>query len=531
MTAVVDIGGDERLLVLAPVGRDGELTCRILREGRIEAVNCVHLDFLCAEIERGAGAIVVAEEALVDDVSLARLAAVVSRQPAWSDLPVLMLTAHGADSRVVARALESLGNVSLLERPLRIGSLVSSVRTAIRARRRQYQIRAHLLERERNGEMLREADRRKDEFLATLAHELRNPLAPISNAAQILQQTTPADATTEWARAVIARQCQHLTRLVDDLLDVSRITRGKLDLRTNRTCLHPILLSAVETSRPLLNAAGHELVLQLSPEPLTLDADPVRLSQVVSNLLNNAAKYTPRGGRVTLLTSREGNEAVIRISDTGTGISAEMLPNIFELFVQGNHSLERTTGGLGIGLTLVRLFVEMHGGSVLASSRGADQGSEFTVRLPLATNCGEFAEPAAEQVPLPSPELRILIADDNRDSAESMRELLLLRGNEVAVAYDGEEALERAVAFSPDVVLLDIGMPKMNGYDVARQLRATSYGRDVMLIAMTGWGHEDDRLRSRTAGFDHHLVKPVDFVQLQKLLADRTRHDTAPASS
>jgi PAS domain S-box-containing protein len=373
--------------------------------------------------------------------------------------------------------------------------------------------------RKKAEEALKEADRRKDEFLAMLAHELRNPLAPIRNAVQILRAKGPPVPELQWARDVIDRQALQLTRLVDDLLDVSRITKGKIALRKERVELAAVVGSAVEGSRPLVEKWGHELTVTLPPEPVHLEADPTRLAQILLNLLNNAAKYTEQGGRIWLTAEREGEAVVIRVKDTGVGIPAEMLPRVFELFTQAERSLERAQGGLGIGLTLVQRLVQMHGGSVEARSEGPGKGSEFVVRLPAARAGDEGAPGAGEGGQAPAaPRSRILVVDDNRDAADSLAVLLRLMGHEVHTAHDGLEAVGAATVLRPDVVLLDIGLPKLNGYDAARRVRQER-GEGVMLIALTGWGQEEDRRLSREAGFDYHLTKPVELGALQQLLA------------
>jgi PAS domain S-box-containing protein len=368
---------------------------------------------------------------------------------------------------------------------------------------------------------LQEADSRKDEFLAMLAHELRNPLAPIRNAVQIFRGKAPATPELRWATEVIERQVHQMTRLVDDLLDVSRITRGKIELRKERVELAAVIDSAVEASRPLIEKWGHELTVEVPPLPIHVEADPTRLAQVVSNLLNNAAKYTDQGGSIGLTAEQQGDDAVIRVKDTGAGIPSEMLHRIFDMFTQVDHTLERSEGGLGIGLTLVQQLVEMHGGAVEARSAGLGQGSEFVVRLPVAGEA-ERSRTAAGETLLASAACRILVVDDNRDAADSLGMLLRMIGNEVHTAYDGLEAVGAAATFQPDVIVLDIGLPKLNGYEAARQIRAQPGGAGRVLIALTGWGQEEDRLRSREAGFDHHITKPVEFSILKKLLAQVT---------
>ena len=368
---------------------------------------------------------------------------------------------------------------------------------------------------------LKEADRRKDVFLATLAHELRNPLAPIRNALQILMAKGPPDPELQWARGVIDRQVQQMARLLEDLLDVSRISRNKLELRKERVDLTAVVEAALETSRPVIEAGGHEFSVTLPPEPIHLEADPVRLAQVFANLLNNAAKYTEEGGRIWLAAERQGSEVTVSVKDNGIGIMAEMLPRIFEIFTQSNRALVRSQGGLGIGLSLVKGLVELHGGSIEARSDGPGQGSEFVVRLPVAGEklVQEPARPGEDEQPKPVTRRRILVADDNRDSADSLAMLLKIKGYEVGTAYDGEQAVEAAEALRPDVVLLDIGMPNLNGYDACRRIREQPWGQGMFLIALTGWGQEEDRRRTEEAGFDQHIVKPVDPAVLMKLLA------------
>jgi PAS domain S-box-containing protein len=386
-----------------------------------------------------------------------------------------------------------------------------------------------ITDRKRAEEALREADRRKDEFLATLAHELRNPLAPIRNALKILQLAGGDPVATASARAVMDRQMSQMVRLIDDLLDVSRISRDKLVLRTERIALAAVVQSAVEASRPMFELAGLDLTVALPSNPILLDADPVRLAQVFTNLLNNAAKFTDRGGRVWLTAECAAGEVTVIVRDTGVGIPSEMLPRVFDLFTQADRTLERSRGGLGIGLTLVRRLVELHGGRVEADSPGPGQGSSFTVRLPLPADDkkaiddnGGAARPGP-LVPIPGPRLRIVVADDNRDAATSLTVMLGLLGHEVHTAFDGTAAVELAGVVHPDVMFLDIGMPQLSGYDAARRIREAEWGRGVRLVAVTGWGQEEDRRRSKEAGFDHHLVKPVDPEELRQMLSAAPR--------
>ena len=375
-------------------------------------------------------------------------------------------------------------------------------------------------------EALAESDRRKDEFLATLAHELRNPLAPVRNAIHILRARLPPSPELHWARDVIDRQVTQMTRLIDDLMDVSRITRGTFELRRERVTLEEVARVAVETSRPIIDASGHELALELPVEPIFLDADLVRLAQVFSNLLNNAAKYTSPGGRILVAAERDARLVRVAVQDSGIGIPAAMLTRVFEAFTQLDRSLERSRGGLGIGLALAKRLVEMHGGTIEAHSAGPGLGSEFVVRLPVAEQQVVSAPASASlEARGPAPAVgrgRILVADDNSDSATSLSILLNDAGYEVRTADDGVQALETAANFRPDIALLDIGMPKLNGYEVARQLRQQPWGRDVLLIAVTGWGGTDHRQQTAQAGFDHHLTKPVDPAALTRLLVTLT---------
>jgi PAS domain S-box-containing protein len=363
-----------------------------------------------------------------------------------------------------------------------------------------------------------EADRRKDEFLATLAHELRNPLAPIRNGVYILKLTGKAEGSLASVYQMLERQVRHLVRLVDDLLEVSRITRGRVELRKELTDAQAVIESAIETSRPVIEDAGHLLEVTVPPEPLRLEADPVRLAQVLTNLLNNAAKYTDKGGIIALTARREGEHAVISVRDNGRGIAAEMLPRIFDLFTQALPRHVHAQGGLGIGLTLVRSLVELHGGTVQARSEGHRRGSEFVVRLPLeATDRGAAAaSPAAGAL---GSARRVLVVDDNRDAADSLGVVLALHGIESRTAHDGRSALEALEDFRPSVILLDLAMPGMDGYEVAQRVRQHPRGRHVVIVALTGWGQERDRLRSQGVGIDHHLVKPVDIEALRQLLA------------
>ena len=377
---------------------------------------------------------------------------------------------------------------------------------------------------------LARADRRKNEFLATLAHELRNPLAPLRNGLRLMRIAADRPEVVEPTRAMMERQLAHMVQLVDDLLDVARISSGKLDLRLQRVALHTVVDSAVETCGPQIEARRQSLGLDLPSLPMWLRADPVRLSQVLGNLLHNASKYTPEGGHIGLSAAPDGEGAVrITVHDDGAGIAPDLLPSVFDMFTQGGRSADTLYGGLGIGLALVRRLVEQHGGTVAAESAGTGQGSAFHVGLPLASPAP--AASAGEPPPRPpsAAPLRVLVADDNADSADTLAMVLETEGHELRVAHDGAEALRLAQAWRPDLAILDIGMPGLNGHEVARALRATPGLEDIALLALTGWGSAEDRARSAASGFDLHLTKPVDPLQVLRLLARLRPGAAAPA--
>ena len=373
---------------------------------------------------------------------------------------------------------------------------------------------------------LAEADRQKNEFLAMLAHELRNPLAPMRNALHLMKMPGADGNVVKMSRDVMERQLHQLVRLVDDLLDVSRIIRGRIDLRREPVDLSVAVARAVETAQPVVDAHGHHLSVSLPDPPVLVEADPMRLAQVIANLLTNAAKYTEKAGQIFLGVAREGDEAVIRVCDTGLGISAAFLPHVFDLFSQGDRSLARSQGGLGIGLTLVRRLVEMHGGSVSAASEGAGRGSEFTVRLPALSKerTAEFLGAGTSPRTTAALQRRVLVVDDNVDAADSIAVILQMSGFDVRCVYDGLSVLQVADSYGPDVIVLDIGLPGMSGYDVARELRKRPRFRDTPLVALTGYGQDEDRRQSREAGFDHHLTKPVDPQALQTLIERPSLH-------
>ncbi len=386
-------------------------------------------------------------------------------------------------------------------------------------------------EREDLVRQLREQDRRKDEFLATLAHELRNPLAPLRNGLQVMKLAGGDPAAVEKARGMMERQVEQMARLIDDLMDLSRITRGKIALQKTRLPLAASVRNAVDTSRPLIDQQGHTLAVAVPDEPIYVDGDNTRLTQIFANLLNNAAKYTVPGGHIRLTVERQGSDAVVSVADSGVGIPPAMLDKVFDMFSQVDRSLERAQGGLGIGLNIVQRLVEMHGGSIEAHSDGHGTGSTFTVRLPVVLTVptdrrdgGDGGQSAA------AVRRRVLVVDDNRDAAISLAEMLDLMGNESRTAHDGLQAVAAAAAFHPDVILMDIGMPKLNGYDACRRIREQPWGGTPVIVACTGWGQDDDRRKSREAGFDFHLIKPVDPAELESLLAGLRGHDRVTAA-
>jgi PAS domain S-box-containing protein len=372
----------------------------------------------------------------------------------------------------------------------------------------------------RHEQEMQERDQRKNEFLATLAHELRNPLAPIRNALEIISATSPSDPRFQWSQQVIHRQLDHMVRLLDDLLDVSRIIYGKLALRKQAVELSKIVREAVETVRSLIDETGQDLSIELPSAPIHLLADPTRLAQVIGNLLNNAAKYTPAGGHIWLRAEQRGDEVMVRVKDDGIGIAPEVLPRIFEIFSQAEPALQRARGGLGVGLSLVRGLVELHGGRIEARSEGPGKGSEFTVYLPLATPPREISRDAQTDNKREWVRRRVLVVDDVKDSADTIGVLLETMGHEVHETYDGKAAMIAAERLRPQVILLDIGMPEPDGYEVCRRIREQPWGRDMFIIALTGWAEEEARRRSGQSGFDGHLIKPVSADELEKLLAD-----------
>ncbi len=652
MNAAGQIEGGYRVLILPHTRRDGDVTCALLRRSGIVCEVVENAAALAQAVQEPVGAVVVTDAALRDRDFL-RVTAALGTQPAWSDIPVVLLGQNSADTQAAERLRASLTNVTLLNRPTSVRTLLSSVQAALRGRKRQYQARdqmrmlreteetvrtreqqLHTLaenspdilsrfdrnfrhvfvnqaatrntgltrdaligrtsrelgmppdlcdvfertlrqvfesgepqtvefsvpgpagprhytssvvpefdstgavasvlsvsrdvtERKNAEDALRVADRRKDEFLAMLAHELRNPLAPIRSASELLGRVAEADPKTQAIVGIVKRQVAHLTRLVDDLLDVSRITQGRIELQRAPVELHGVIAQALESVEPLIREKGHRLERAVGEDTVYVFGDSARLVQCLVNLLANAAKYTDAGGTIRIAMRRCDAQALVTISDTGMGITRELLPQIFELFVQSERSLDRAQGGLGIGLSVVKRLVEMHGGTVAARSPGAGQGSTLEVRLPLIA---APQEAPAEKVESSAGGRRILIVDDNSDAADSLALLLRLNGHNTQSVYLPEEALDRTLKFRPQIVLLDIGLPGIDGYEVARRIRACDEA--IKLIALTGYGQRDDIERARAAGFDAHLIKPVDFAALDRLLAEPAAgFRSAPAAS
>lgn len=497
---------ERRIVVCAPTGQDAILISKVFGSVGIGTLVCPGAAELIEQLRRGAGAVLLVEE-VIAGVALRPVAEYIASQPTWSDIPILLMTQSGADSVDVQRAVERLGNVTLLERPVRTSALITAAQSAIRARERQYQVR--------------DADQRKDEFLATLAHELRNPLAPIRTAMGILRHLHPDSGPVTQLRNVVDRQVTHLTRLVDDLLDVARITSGKVALKKSLITLHSVINHALEISSSAMEAKKHRLEVVQPDTDFVLNADHARLVQSVANLLVNAAKFTPGPGHIVLRAEVEGATVTFRVRDDGIGMELASLTRIFDLFAQTPVPGEAPTG-LGIGLSLARQFSEMHGGTLQATSKGLGQGSEFILSLPVVL---QDALPASQDQRAASPVARtarkILVVDDNVDAADTLRSLLGMDGFDVEAVYDGLSAVETSASTRPDVVVMDIGMPGMDGYDAARAIRQQPGGKNVVLIALTGWGQSTDRQRASQAGFNHHLVKPVEYELLMSCLQEQ----------
>jgi len=498
-------------LILAPAGRDARLAATVLEQADIAARVCPDVNGLLAGLDEEPAALLLTEHALTSELR-PRLKSWLAGQPLWSDLPVVVLTGHPPDSekkRLLAATLAELGNVTVIDRPMHREALVSTVRAALRARGRQHQAR-ELLAR------LEEAIRERDRFLAMLSHELRNPLGAIRNATEVLCRQAPSQADIQRPLAIVDRQAKHLGRLVDDLLDVARVTSGKIALQKTRCELGEVVERAARQLERATQQGQLRMRVKRASGPVMVEADPVRLEQVVSNLLMNAVKYTPPGGAVEVTVEAKGGAAVVRVADSGVGIAPEMLGNVFKMFVQADRSLDRSQGGMGIGLTLVRLLVELHGGKVEAASAGLGKGSTFTVTLPLLAATADGVPEAVAAKPSGAGR-HVLLVEDNADNREMLQALLEMEGHHVDVAADGLQAVQRGLALKPDVAIIDIGLPGIDGYEVAQRLRA-ELGRRIVLVALTGYGMPEDRMKASRAGFDVHLIKPVGLPDLEAAL-------------
>jgi len=508
-------GASSRVLVLMPTRRDSERTRQLFEEAGIECCACGDLAEVCRELREGAGALLLTDDALAGDTG-GQLAEAMRAQAPWSAVPLIVVAREGASHHVERNASEDLGSVIVVERPVRTRPLLSLTLSVLRG---HTALRRSQLALAQQAEQLRNADRRKDEFLATLAHELRNRLAPIRTGLDLLRKSRDEQSTGR-ALKIMDRQLGHMVRLIDDLLDISRITQGRLELKRARLPLGTVLDTAIEASRPHLERGQHELRVNIEDRELAIDADLTRMAQVVSNLLNNSSKYTPPGGVIEITATRQGDFAVIEVTDNGIGIPQAQISDVFEMFTQVNRTTERSQGGLGIGLALVRKLVEMHGGSVAANSGGPGQGSTFSVRMPLADTVGPVDEASPQTDPTSHAlKKRILVVDDNEDAAEMLAVLLQQGGYDTARAIDGPSALAAVESLSPDVVILDIGLPGMSGYEVASALRRKKGVSQLDLIALTGWGSREDKQKAADAGFNLHLTKPVDANLLYRALA------------
>jgi signal transduction histidine kinase/CheY-like chemotaxis protein len=501
----------KRILIYAPFGQNAKLAAKVFDASGIDNFICNSPDALMLELARGAGAILTVEEVLASPL-LMTLSQYVAAQPTWSDIPIMLLTKRGADSLGVQHAVTLLGNLTLLERPIRISTLLSAARSALRARSRQYEVR--------------DADYRKDEFLASLGHELRNPLAPIRTSVGLLKHLYPDLAPVEKTYRVVERQIVHLTRLVDDLLDVARITSGKVVLQRTPVLLSDIVRHAVEICSALVESKKHVIEINIPQHEVWLDVDRARIVQSLANVLSNAAKFTLSPNKIVFNAKIEGDIVTFTIRDFGIGLEQHSLSRIFDIFVQAETSQGQAPSGLGIGLSLARQFTEMHGGSIDVKSEGLGHGSEFTLQMPIVMHAvqptdEEKSAAIASGIKAPA-DTNILVVDDNQDACETLGALFEAEGYRVSRAYDGYQAVEVAKAAQPAIVVLDIGLPGIDGYEAARRIRDLPGGRDMLMIALTGWGQANDKKLAMEAGFDRHLVKPVDYELLKRCIAERS---------
>ncbi|MFZ4875449.1 hybrid sensor histidine kinase/response regulator [Janthinobacterium sp. Mn2066] len=488
---------EERILIYAPAGQDAMLACQVLASGAMHSHACHSAGELADQLALGAGGVLTVDEALnrgayqvLDDYA--------RQQPDWSDLPIILLTHSGRDTLPLRQAISTLGNLTLLERPVHVLTLITSAHAMLRARQRQYQ--------------MRETQQRKDQFLASLGHELRNPLAPIKTSAALLGHLYPDSQQLARVQAVIERQVTHLTRLVDDLLDVARINTGKIALQYQDFTLEQLLGHVLELCQPDASEQHIGISQDLPSYRVMLHADYARVVQIFANIVSNAVKFTPPGGHIHLAAHMEGKQLIVSIEDNGIGLELEAIPRIFCMFEQSRTMEGKMTSGLGIGLSLSRQFAEMHGGTVEAYSDGPGHGSRFLVTLPASkTEALDSTAPPLPAAAPGAPAIHVLVVDDNHDAADSLLALFQLEGYAASAAYDGEQALAAVEQAWPQLILMDLGMPGMDGYAAAQRIRQQARGRDVLMIALTGWGQDDARHRTAQAGFDHHVTKPVDF--------------------
>lgn len=498
---------EKRVLIYAPTGQDAALASKILTMAEVDNLVVATARDLAEQLLVGVGAVLTVEEALAIG-AMRTLGAFIKTQPNWSDLPIVLLTHRGADSPGVRQALVSLGNVALLERPVRTLALITSLQSVLRARDKQYEVR--------------ETDRRKDEFLASLGHELRNPLAPIRTSMGLLKHQFPDQPAVTKVSDVIERQVTHLTRLVDDLLDVARINSGKIALQRANTSFAAIIGHVSELCSTAAAAKRISVVYDLPEDEVVLHADYARVVQIVANIVSNAIKFTPAEGRIEVRAFVEDCTLEIHVKDSGIGLEPAAAERIFEMFEQSRQPSGQIASGLGIGLSLSRQFAEMHGGRVSANSEGLGQGSEFVVALPvLGEGCVEQAAENNATIGEVDQRPKVLVVDDNRDAADSLQALFEMENCRVATAYDGFEAVSAAKQSMPDMIVMDLGMPTMDGYEAARLIRSQPGGQSILMIALTGWGQSEARQRTFEAGFDHHLIKPVNFDEIKKLANGR----------
>lgn len=500
---------DERVLIWAP-GRDGPLTRDFLRKGGFVAETFSSCAQYCEALAAGAAVLILADE-LLSHPDSGQIRDLLAGQPSWSDFPLVIVARQETSRAGLSRILDDYGSVSILHRPLSLDTLYSTVGAGLRARRRQYQVRDLLNQRD-------ETDRRRAEFLAMLAHELRNPLSPIRTGLQVLRVAESKELANR-TFSMIERQVENLSRLIDDLLEVSRVTRGKIQLEKGIVDIHRVLSDVLEARVRIAAEKGLNMrLLTDGAGPIRVEGDPTRIEQMVDNVLVNAIKFTPAGGGITLRVHREDDQAVIRVRDSGIGIAPAMLDAVFDLFTQTGPTLDRTDGGMGIGLTVVKTLVELHGGTVKALSEGRGKGTEIVIRLPVLLQDVVYPEPSRPISSAGRPR-RILLVEDNRDSADLLATFLRAKGHTVYVAYDGAAGFNAAFRERPDVIVCDIGLPGMDGYELARNLTQVAELQACKLVAVTGYGELRDRERGRDAGFQHYIVKPADPDEIARLIA------------